>query len=62
MGGLDEVKLIWFPVAFKILFKLKFLVESGDSGRLRCLCAASGRQSGRRSGGHRSTVRRFDEI
>lgn len=56
MGGLDEVKLIWFPVAFKILFKLKFLVESGDSGRLRCLCAASGRQSGRRSGGHRSTV------
>jgi hypothetical protein len=32
MGGLDEVELIWFAVAFEILFELKFLVET-DGGR-----------------------------
>ncbi len=32
MGGLDEVELIRFAVAFEILFELKFLVET-DGGR-----------------------------
>jgi len=58
MGGLDEVELIRFAVAFEILFELKFLVET-DGGR--CLCSG-GRVNGGGYGGRWGAIRRFDEV
>jgi hypothetical protein len=61
MGGLDEVELIWFAVAFEILFELKFLVETDGGRRWRRLCSG-GRVNGGGHGGRRGAIRRFDEI